>query len=55
MAIPKFDTPAEFEKALKEYWEDDKTVSIIDKNLHWIEIDTVLSHLKASDHVADIG
>lgn len=55
MAIPKFDTPAEFEKAIKEYWENEKTVSIIDKNLHRIEIDTVLSHLEASDHVADIG
>jgi ubiquinone/menaquinone biosynthesis C-methylase UbiE len=55
MPSPKFDKPEEFEKALKDYWEQEKTISIIDKNLHKIEIDTVLSHLTANDRIADIG
>ena len=41
--------------AIKNYWEDPSTRSIIDKNLHTIEIDAVRRHLVASDRVADIG
>ena len=45
----------DFGKAVQEYWEDPKTVSIIDANLHKIEIDSVCEHLLSSDHLADIG
>lgn len=45
----------DFEQRLKDYWEDPKTVSIIDKNLHELEIRSVLRHLEPSDELADIG
>jgi ubiquinone/menaquinone biosynthesis C-methylase UbiE len=41
--------------SLIEYWENKETISIIDKNLHTIEINAALSSLKSSDHIADIG
>ena len=44
-----------FEAAVKSYWEDPGTVSIIDKNLHELEIRTVLRHLASTDNMADIG
>jgi ubiquinone/menaquinone biosynthesis C-methylase UbiE len=40
---------------VKEYWEQPTTVSIIDDNLHEIEINSVLNHLKSTDFIADIG
>lgn len=46
---------SEFATALKEYWEDPSTVSIIDKNLHELEISTVCRHLLPTDSIADIG
>jgi ubiquinone/menaquinone biosynthesis C-methylase UbiE len=44
-----------FKEAIKEYWEDPNTVSIIDKNLHEIEVDTVCRYLRSTDFLADIG
>ena len=46
---------SDFTTAVKAYWEDPSTVSIIDKNLHQIEIDTVGRHLLSTDSLADIG
>ena len=40
---------------MQEYWENPETISIIDKNLHRIEIETALRHLSPKDHLADIG
>lgn len=45
----------DFNKAVKEYWEDPNTVSIIDKNLHKLEINTVCRYLRSTDFLADIG
>lgn len=45
----------DFDSKVKAYWEDPSTVSIIDKNLHQIEIDTVCRYLMPTDVVADIG
>lgn len=42
-------------KLVQNYWEDSKTVSIIDKNLHKIEIDLAKRYLMPSDIIADIG
>lgn len=44
-----------FKKAVRKYWEDPTTISIIDKNLHQLEIETVCRYLKASDELVDIG
>ena len=46
---------SDFTAAVKAYWEDPSTVSIIDRNLHQIEIDTVCRHLLPTDSLADIG
>lgn len=46
---------SDFNSAVKAYWEDPATVSIIDKNLHQIEINTVCRHLLPTDSIADIG
>jgi SAM-dependent methyltransferase len=46
---------SDFTTAVKAYWEDPGTVSIIDKNLHQIEIETVCCHLLPTDSLADIG
>jgi SAM-dependent methyltransferase len=46
---------SDFAAAVKEYWEKPSTVSIIDKNLHQIEIDTVCRHLLPTDSLADFG
>ena len=40
---------------VRAYWELPTTVSIIDKNLHLLEIDAVSRHLLPTDRVADIG
>jgi ubiquinone/menaquinone biosynthesis C-methylase UbiE len=40
---------------IESYWEDPKTVSLIDKNLRRLETDFVLSHLSSNDDLADIG
>lgn len=40
---------------VQEYWERPETVSIIDKNLHKIEIDTASRYLMSSDTVLDVG
>ena len=42
-------------EAVREYWENPNTVSIIDKNLHKIEMDTVCRHLMPTDVLADVG
>lgn len=42
-------------KLVQNYWEDSKTVSIIDKNLHKIEINLASMYLMPSDTIADIG
>lgn len=42
-------------KLFNNYWEDPKTVSIIDKNLHEIEIDLASKYLMPGDSLADIG
>lgn len=39
----------------QEYWEDPKNVSIIDKNLHKIEIALASQYLKPTDTIVDIG
>ncbi len=45
----------EFREAVRAYWEDPTTMSIIDPNLHQLEIDTVSRHLRAEDVLADVG
>jgi cyclopropane fatty-acyl-phospholipid synthase-like methyltransferase len=45
----------EINKLVQEYWEQPNTLSIIDKNLHKIEIDIASKYLQASDTLADIG
>lgn len=44
-----------FKKEVREYWEDPTTISIIDKNLHQLEIEAVCRYLKSSDEIVDIG
>jgi ubiquinone/menaquinone biosynthesis C-methylase UbiE len=46
---------SDVQAALRAYWEDPATVSIIDKNLHELEIRTVCQHLLPTDLLADIG
>jgi ubiquinone/menaquinone biosynthesis C-methylase UbiE len=46
---------SDFRSAVQTYWESPGTVSIIDKNLHKLEIDAVCNHLLPADSVADIG
>lgn len=45
----------ELKKSIKDYWENPNTISIIDSNLHKLEIDTVCRYLRVSDNLADIG
>ncbi len=42
-------------KLVQDYWEQPKTVSIIDKNLHKIEIDIASRYLQRGDVMADVG
>ncbi|MDP2633040.1 MAG: class I SAM-dependent methyltransferase [Candidatus Curtissbacteria bacterium] len=44
-----------FREAVRKYWEDPSTISIIDKNLHKLEIETVCRYLKSTDELVDIG
>lgn len=46
---------AKFKKSVRKYWEDPNTISLIDQNLHQIEIETVCRYLKSSDVLVDIG
>lgn len=39
----------------RKYWEDPSTISLIDSNLHALEIDYVSKHLRTEHIVADIG
>ena len=49
------DKEADLKKSVREYWENTDTISIIDNNLHKIEIDTVCKYLRTKDSLADIG
>jgi SAM-dependent methyltransferase len=40
---------------IRDYWESPETVSILDKNLHQLEIETVSKHLLSSDRLVDVG
>jgi len=42
-------------KKIAEYWEGKKTISLIDKNLKKLEIDSIQQFLKKNDSVIDIG
>jgi len=42
-------------QAIQEYWERASTVSIIDSNLHELEIAAVSRHLLPGDRLADVG
>jgi len=42
-------------KKVKNYWEKPTTVSIIDENLHKIEIDIASKYLMKSNYIVDIG
>jgi len=55
MSIDAEATLEQFSEAVRNYWEKPTTVSIIDTNLHRLEIDTVCRHLQPTDHLADIG
>lgn len=46
---------ADINKQVQEYWEQPGTLSIIDKNLHQIEMDIACKYLQSSDTLADIG
>ena len=41
--------------AVQAYWEDPSTKSLIDKNLHELEMQTVCRYLLDSDHLLDFG
>lgn len=40
---------------IRSYWENSSTISIIDENLHELEISVVVKYLQPSDCLADIG
>ena len=40
---------------IDQYWESPDTISLLDKNLRKLETDFVLSQIKASDEIADVG
>lgn len=46
---------SKLKQSIRNYWEDKNTVSIIDKNLHQLEINTVCKFLRPSDYLADVG
>ncbi len=46
---------AEFLEQNRQYWEDSRTVSLLDKNLRRLEEAFVLSHLKGEYALADVG
>lgn len=39
----------------RDYWNDPETISIVDKNVHQLEIDFVSKYLKPNQVIADIG
>lgn len=45
----------DFTERVRAYWENPGTVSIMDKNLHQLEIETVCRYLLPTDCLADIG
>ncbi len=45
----------DLKKKVRDYWESPDTISIIDKNLHKLEIDTALRYISKNDTVADFG
>ncbi|MCH9022739.1 MAG: class I SAM-dependent methyltransferase [Planctomycetes bacterium] len=42
-------------QAVRSYWEDPSTISIIDQNLHELEIEKVSQYLRSEDQLLDIG
>lgn len=48
-------TTTDIRQAIQEYWEQPTTVSIIDSNLHELEIAAALRHLMPTDCLADVG
>lgn len=42
-------------KKIADYWENKKTISLMDKNLKKLEIDSIQQFLKKTDSVIDIG
>ena len=42
-------------QAVRNYWEDPSTISIIDQNLHELEIERVSQYLRTEDHMLDVG
>jgi SAM-dependent methyltransferase len=42
-------------KAIKDYWEDPKTVSMMDENLYEMETCSIAKHIHANDIVLNIG
>lgn len=40
---------------IKQYWDNENTESMYDKNLLELEIDAILEHLEATDKIIDIG
>jgi ubiquinone/menaquinone biosynthesis C-methylase UbiE len=49
------DVNSDIVSAIRDYWEQPTTVSIIDSNLHQIEIDAALRYLLPTDRLADVG
>jgi len=45
----------DLQEALRAYWEDPQTVSILDTHLHELEIQAVLRYLQPTDVLADVG
>lgn len=43
------------QEKIRNYWEDESTISIIDTNLHALEIQTVSKYLEPKDRLADVG
>ena len=41
--------------ANREYWEDPKTVSLLDRNLRELEVGFVSKYLAPGQHIADVG
>src|SRR5438034_11323358 len=46
---------ADIRAQIREYWEQPSTVSIIDPNLHELEIAAALRYLEPRDRMADVG
>src|SRR2546425_8850764 len=46
---------SEIREKIQEYWEQPTTVSIIDANLHELEIAAASRYLEPTDRLADVG